>query len=195
MALDGAAYSPKEFQLAIKAESTIGTANVSSMQQVNVDSVEMPNFNLTQVLETRSGSSGRVFDVDDALTDEKGVTKEITFSGVFDATVAPMLLQNCTGLAESSDVVTIPYNYTPPELETGAASGIQKTITVAIIAPATSGGNRSIIFPGCTITALSISGDMANESGRLRFTATARTGFISSFTQAAPTPSAYGTSY
>ena len=80
MALDGAAYSPKEFQVAIKAESTIGTANVSSMQLVNVDSVEMPNFNLTQVLDVRSGSDGRVFDVDDALTDEKGVTKEITFS-------------------------------------------------------------------------------------------------------------------
>tara|TARA_R100000742_G_C4279324_1_gene103588 strand:+ start:67 stop:597 length:531 start_codon:yes stop_codon:yes gene_type:complete len=37
---------------------------------------------------------------------------------------------------------------------------------------------------------------MANESGRLRFTATARTGFISSFTQAKPSsPSAYGTSF
>ena len=196
MALDGAAYSPKEFQLAIVAESNIGTAVVSSMQLVNVDSVEMPNFNLTQVLETRSGSSGRVFDVDDAHIDEKGVTKEITFSGVFDVTVAPLLLQNCAGIAESSDVVTVPYNYTPPELETAASSAIQKTITIAVIAPATSGGNRSIIFPGCTITSLSISGDMANESGRLRFTATARTGFISSFTQAAPSsPSAYGTSY
>ena len=52
MALDGAAYSPKEFQLAIVAESTIGTANVSSMNLVNVDSVEMPNFYLTQVLDT-----------------------------------------------------------------------------------------------------------------------------------------------
>tara|TARA_Y100001963_G_scaffold102039_1_gene140428 strand:+ start:376 stop:1389 length:1014 start_codon:yes stop_codon:yes gene_type:complete len=198
MALDGAAYSPKEFQVAIKAESTIGTANVSSMQLVNVDSVEMPNFNLTQVLDVRSGSDGRVFDVDDALTDEKGVTKEITFSGVFDTTVAPLLVQNCIGLAESSDVVTIPYNYTPPELETGDSSSvtIADTVTIAVIAPATSGGNRSIIFPGCTITSLSISGDMANESGRLRFTATARTGYISSFTQAAPSsPSAYGTSY
>ena len=197
MALDGQAFSPKEFKLAFVAESTIGTANVSSMQQVNVDSVEMPNFNLTQVLDTRSGSSGRVFDVDDALTDEKGVTKEITFSGVFDTTVAPLLLQNCVGKAESSDVVTIAYNYTPPELETGDSSSITiaDTITIAVIAPATSGGNRSIVFPGCTITALSISGDMANESGRLRFTATARTGFISSFTQAAPTPTVYGTSY
>ena len=198
MALDGAAYSPKEFQLAIKIDSTIGVqSSTGSMNLVNVDSVEMPNFNLTQVLDTRSGSSGRVFDVDDALTDEKGVTKEITFSGVFDTTVAPLLLQNCVGKAESSDVVTIAYNYTPPELETGDSSSITiaDTITIAVIAPATSGGNRSIVFPGCTITALSISGDMANESGRLRFTATARTGFISSFTQAAPTPTVYGTSY
>jgi len=198
MALDGAAYSPKEFQLALVAESTIGQANVSSMQLVNIDSIEMPNFNLTQVLDVRSGSSGRVFDVDDALIDEKGVTKEITFSGVFDTTIAPLLVQNCIGLAEASDVVTIPAAYTPPELETGDASSITiaDTVTIAVISPATSGGNRSIIFPGCTITSLSISGDMANESGRLKFTATARTGYISSFTQAAPsTPTAYGTSF
>ena len=198
MALDGAAYSPKEFQLAFVAESTIGTANVSSMQLVNIDSIEMPNFNLTQVLDARSGSSGRVFDVDDAHIDEKGVAKEITFSGVFDATVAPFLVQNCIGLVESSDVVTIPAAYTPPELETGDNSSvtIADTITIAVIAPATSGGNRSIIFPGCTITNLTISGDMANESGRLKFSATAKTGYISSFTQAAPSsPSAYGTSF
>ena len=37
---------------------------------------------------------------------------------------------------------------------------------------------------------------MANESGRLKFSATAKTGYISSFTQAAPSsPSAYGTSF
>jgi len=198
MALDGAAYSPKEFQLALVAESTIGTANVSSMQLINVDSVEVPNFNLTQVLDVRSGTSGRVFDVADALTDEKGVTKEITFSGVFDQTVAPFLVQNCIGLAAVSDVTTIPATYTPPVLATGDASSITiaDTITIAVIAPATSGGNRSIVFPGCTITSLSISGDMSNESGRLKFTATARTGYISSFTQAAPSsPTAYGTAY
>ena len=200
MALDGAAYSPKEFQLAIKIDSTIGAqSSTGSMQLVNVDSVEMPNFNLTQVLDIRSGSAGRAADIDDALIDEKGVTKEISFSGIFDTTVAPLLLQNCVGLTEgtvTSDQITIPHTYTPPELETGAASAINKTITIAVIAPATSGGHRSIIFPGCVITSLSISGDMANESGRLRFTATARTGFISSFTQAAPSsPSAYGTSF
>ena len=197
MALDGAAYSPKEFQLAFVAESTIGTANVSSMQLVNIDSIEMPNFNLTQVLDARSGSSGRGFAVDDAHIDEKGVAKEITFSGVFDDAVAPFLVQNCIGLVESSDVVTIPAAYTPPELQTGDSSSvtIADTITIAIIKPST-GSNHSIIFPGCTITNLTISGDMANESGRLKFSATAKTGYISSFTQAAPSsPSAYGTGF
>ena len=81
MALDGAAYSPKEFGLAIQAETTIGTAITSGMTRVNVDSVEMPGFNLTQVIEARSGSSGRVADVDDAFIDSKGTVKEITFSG------------------------------------------------------------------------------------------------------------------
>ena len=195
MALDGAAFSPKDFQLAIKTESTIGSAVVSSMQLVNVDSVEMPNFNLTQVMDIRSGSAGRGADVSDVLIDEKGVTKEISFSGVFDTTVAPLLVQNCIGKAESSDVTTIAKNYTPEELETGQSSGINKTITIAIIKPST-GSDHSIIFPGCTITSLSISGDMANESGRLRFSATARTGYITSFTQSEPSsPSSYGSTY
>ena len=65
MALDGAAFSPKEFGLDIQAEAAIGTGVVSGMTRVNVDSVEMPGFNLTQVLDARSGSSGRVADIDD----------------------------------------------------------------------------------------------------------------------------------
>ena len=49
-----------------------------------------------------------------------------------------------------------------------------------------------MIFPGCTISSLQITGDMGNESGRLRFSATARTGYIAEFNQAAPTVAAYG---
>ena len=204
MALDGQAFSPKEFKLALVGESTIGTAVVASMKQVNVDSIEMPNFNLTQVLDVRSGTSGRVGDVADVLVDEKGVTKEITFSGVFDTDIAPVLLKNiCSGATVSSDLVTVAYNYTPPELQTGVSGDATKTLTIAVVNPKTNDGssdtNRSIIFPGCTITSLSISGDMANESGRLRFTATARTGYISSFNQADPSVAsaftAYGSTY
>ena len=100
MALDGQAFSPKQFQLAIQGEAAIGTADIDGpMNLVNIDSIEMPNLNLTQVFDVRSGSSGRVADADDVLIDEKGVTKEITFSGVFDRTIAPILLGNVLGLS------------------------------------------------------------------------------------------------
>lgn len=195
MALDGAAYSPKEFSLAIQLESAIGTAIVSGMTRVNVDSVEMPGINLTQVMEARSGSSGRVTDADDVFIDSKGTVKEINFSGVFDTVVSDLLVQNACAVAISSDLVPVSSSYTPPELETGASSGIEKTFTISVSQPA-AGGNRSMTFPGCTITNLQIQGDMANESGRLRFSATAKTGFAASYNQAVGTVgTAYGTSY
>ncbi len=43
MAIDGAGYSSSEFQLAFKAESTIGTANVSTMQLIDIDEISFPN--------------------------------------------------------------------------------------------------------------------------------------------------------
>jgi len=205
MALDGQAFSPKQFQLAIQGEAVIGTADIDGpMNLVNIDSIEMPNLNLTQVFDVRSGSSGRVADADDVLIDEKGVVKEITFSGVFDQTIAPILLGNVLGGATvSSDLITVPYNYTPDELQTGASGGATKTLTFAVVNPKTNDGssdeNRSMIFPGCTITSLSITGDMSNESGRLKFSATARTGYISNFDEADPSVAnaftVYGSSY
>jgi hypothetical protein len=207
MALDGQAFSPKQFQLAIQGEAAIGTADVDgNMNLVNIDSISMPSLNLTQVFDVRSGSGGRVADVDDILIDEKGVTKEITFSGVFDQTIAPVLLNNiCGGATVSSDLITIPYNYQPDELQTGASGDATKTLTLAIVNPKTSVDNgsnyvnRSMIFAGCVITSLSITGDMSNESGRLKFSATARTGYLSNFTEADPSVAAaftaYGTSF
>lgn len=207
MALDGQAFSPKQFQLAMQGEAAIGTADIDgNMNLVNIDSIEMPNLNLTQVFDVRSGSGGRVADADDVLIDEKGVTKEITFSGVFDTTIAPVLLGNvCGGATVATDLITVPYNYQPAELQTGASGDATKTLTLAVVNPKTSVDNgsnyvnRSMIFPGCVITSLAISGDMSNESGRLRFTATARTGYISDFDEADPSVAsaftAYGSSY
>ncbi len=197
MALDGAAFSPKEFGLAIQAETTIGTKIVDGMTRVNVDSVEMPGLNLTQVMDARSGSSGRVADVDDVFIDQKGVVKEISFSGVLTAATAALLIQNCVGKEDASDVVTIGADYTPPILETGDDSSITiaDTITIAVLNPNT-GSNANMIFSGCVISSLSITGDMGNESGRLMFSATARTGYVVEFNVATPTISvAYGTSF
>ena len=44
MALDGTAYSPKQFKLAIGStgESTTGTAKTDALIAINIDSLEMP---------------------------------------------------------------------------------------------------------------------------------------------------------
>tara|TARA_A100001201_G_scaffold20323_3_gene22711 strand:+ start:5244 stop:6269 length:1026 start_codon:yes stop_codon:yes gene_type:complete len=200
MGLDAAAFSPKEFGLAIQAEATIGTQVTTGMTRVNVDSVEMPGFNLTQVMEARSGSSGRLSDADDVFVSDKGTVKEISFSGICDTVVLPLLIQNSLATAISSDVTTITSSYTPAELENGEASGIQKTFTLAILAPTTTSDaspavatNRNMCFPGCTITSLSITGSMDDESGRLKFSATAQTGYQATYNQGSVTVStAYG---
>jgi hypothetical protein len=205
MALDGASFSPKEFKLAISStgEATQGTAKTDALIAVNIDSLEMPSFNLTQVLDVRSGTDGRVADIADAFTDEKGVTKEITFSGILDSQVLPILLENCIARGNAQSVVTIPYNYEPPALATGATSQNQiHTLTLHLSLPATTDSEsspgtdtHSMTFPGCTITSLQITGDMGNESGRLRFTATARTGYITTFSTAEIAPTAYTSNF
>ena len=202
MALDGAAFSPKQFGLAIQAESTIGTKKTDGMRRINVDNVEMPSFNLTQVMEARSGTSGRVADKDDVLIDQKGVGKEISFSGVLDTDVAPILIQSVIAKDHTDNIVSIGFDYSPPELQTDDNSSITiaDTFTLAILNPnagnSADSGNSNMIFKGCTITSLQITGDMANESGRLRFSATAKTGYIAEFNQANPTISnSYGNNF
>ena len=196
MALDGAGYSPSEFKLAIKAESTIGTANTSTMNLVNVDSVSLPALNPTQVLDVRSGD-GRTAKAADAYTSEKGTVKEISFSGTADSTVLPLLIQNIVTTAVSSSPASydVAYNYTPPELEDGQSSGITKTVTVAIVSPE-AGDDQSMIFPGCCLTSLGLTGDMDDESGRIKISGTFKSGFTPSYSQSAPTSmTAHGSTY
>tara|TARA_R100000808_G_scaffold7129_1_gene21023 strand:+ start:4333 stop:5340 length:1008 start_codon:yes stop_codon:yes gene_type:complete len=198
MALDGAGYAPSEFKLALKAESTIGTANVSSMNLINVDSVSLPALNPTQVLDVRSGD-GRTAKAEDAFVTEKGTTKEIAFSGTADSTVLPLLLQNITTTAVGSSPASydVAYNYSPPELETGDNSSItiRDTVTVAVVSPE-AGNDQSIVFPGCCLTSLSLTGDMGTESGRIKISGTFKTGFPPSYAQNKPTSmTAHGSTY
>ena len=198
MGLDGAGYAPSEFKLALKAESTIGTANVSSMNLINVDSVSLPALNPTQVLDVRSGT-GRTAKAEDAFVTEKGTTKEISFSGTADSTVLPLLLQNIPTTAVSSSPASydVAYNYTPPELETDDSSSItiRDTVTVAVVSPE-AGNDQSIRFPGCCLTALSLTGDMGTESGRIKMSGTFKTGYPPAYAQNIPTSmTAHGSTY
>ena len=194
MAKDGAAYSPKEFKLAFIAESTIGTANTTTMQLINVDSVQMPNLNPVIVNEVRTGT-GRVRKTADAFVCQKGITKTIGFSGIADTTVLPLLVQNLMANTVGSSPASydVAYNYTPPELLNGAASGITKTVTVAVVSPE---GSNSIIFPGCVLTKLQLTSGIDDENGRVKMTGEFQTKHIHSDAQAAPSSmAAYGSTY
>jgi len=189
MALDGQALSPKEFLLAFKPETTIGTANVATMNLINVDSVSSPSFNLSQVLDVRNGV-GRTAKIADAFTEEKGTRKEISFSGTADATTLPILLQAITTTAVGSSPASydVAYNWTPPEnqIGTGSISDSLHTFTVAISHPE-AGNDHSMVFKGCVLTSLSLTGSMGTESGRIKISGTWATGSQGTFGQARPT--------
>jgi hypothetical protein len=197
MALDGQALSPQEFKLAFKPETTIGTANVATMQLINVDSVETPALNITQVLDVRTGS-GRTAKTSDMFTDEKGTVKEISFSGIADTTVLPILLQAITTTAVGSSPASydIAGAYTPPEIQFGAsASDNLNTFTVAISHPE-AGNDHSMVFKGCVLTSLSLSGSMATQSGRISMSGTFQTRSLGVYNNARPTStSAFGSTF
>ncbi len=136
MAVDGKGYASSELQLAWIVETTIGTPVVTNAAYLNVDSVEMPDFGLTQVLDVRQGA-GRTLKAVDAFTQEKATVKQIGFSGICDKTSLPLLIENCMASAVGTTPASydVAYNYTPPELLHGAASGATKTYTVQVHNP------------------------------------------------------------
>ena len=197
MALDGQALSPQEFKLAFKPETTIGTANVATMRLINVDSVETPALNITQVLDVRTGS-GRTAKTTDMFTDEKGTVKEISFSGIADTTVLPILLQAITTTAVGSSPASydIAGAYTPPEIQFGASvSDNLHTFTIAISHPE-AGNDHSMVFKGCVLTSLSLSGSMATQSGRISMSGTFQTRSLGVYNNARPTSTnAFGSTF
>ena len=197
MAYQGAAYSPKQLQLAFKAESTIGTGIVSSMQRIDVDSVEMPGLNPLQVFDMRQGD-GRVLQTADAYIDEDLQLKEISFSGTADSTSLPLLLQNITNSAQRAAsggsvpaAYVVPDSFQPSTILNGASgSSIINTCTVAILSPSS---GADIYFPGCRLTSLQISGDMGTENGRVKVSGSFSTAFTAVTGQDISSPAAWGT--
>lgn len=193
--MSGVAYSPKEFKMAIIAEATIGTANTTTMQLMNVDSVSLPSLNPTQVLDIRTGD-GRTLKSSDVFTSEKATVKEISFEGTADTTVLPILIQAITTTAVGTSPASydIAYNYSPPSMGDGVSNtGDTGTFTVAVVSPDSA---ESSIFSGCTLTSLAISGDMGTESGRVKMSGTFMTGYKPSYGQSTPTSMAsYGSTF
>ena len=55
------AFSPKEWEVAVQGETTLGTAITSGMFALDVDSITMPSLNVNQSLDVRNSGTGRTF--------------------------------------------------------------------------------------------------------------------------------------
>lgn len=183
MAISSTAYSPKDFQLGIIKEATAGTAVTSSLNLVNIDSIELPALNPLQVTDVRHGL-GRTLKQVDTFASNKVTVKEISFSGIADTTILPILLQNITqdtsdvsaSPADDDDLYDILNNYEPASIAIGdTTSYSDKTLTVVIENPAT---GYSMVFKGCVLTSLTINGDIGEESGRIKMSGTFKSGMI-----------------
>tara|TARA_A100001011_G_scaffold322101_1_gene343328 strand:+ start:203 stop:1210 length:1008 start_codon:yes stop_codon:yes gene_type:complete len=174
-------FSPKEFELAIAHEETIGTATstLTNFKLLNIDSIEMPALNPQQVLDVRHGA-GRTLKTVDMFLSNNLTVKEISFTGVADATVLPLLLKNIT---QTSNVASlhIPASYDPSELKVGDAGGDSGTSTFSVLLNVPESSN-SMMFTGCVLTSLTLNGDIGEESGRIKMSGTFKTGKKPSFT-------------
>ena len=176
-----ASFSPKEFELAIAHEETVGTATstLTNFKLLNIDSIEMPSLNPQQILDVRHGAGRTLKEVDLFLTNDLTV-KEISFSGIADATVLPLLLKNIT---QTSNVASlhIPASYDPSELKVGDAGADAGTSTFSVLLGVPE-SNNSMLFTACVLTSLTLNGDIAEESGRIKMSGTFKTGKKPSFT-------------
>ena len=178
------AFSPKEFELAIAHEATVGTAPaVTEFKLINIDSIEMPSLNPQQTLDVRHGAGRTLKEVDMFLNNNLTV-KEISFSGIADATILPKLVKNITQDGSADGVSTILGSYDPTEIKVGDATGTGATdldtvsFSVLLNVPES---NNSMLFTGCVLTSLTLSGDISEESGRIKMSGTFKTGMKPAF--------------
>ena len=195
MAIDTGFYALTQFDVAVIAETTLGTANTTTMQEVNLDGYPTLNMDAQRDFSIRHGA-GRTFKKEDAYINDAGTIKEISFSAMYDQTVAPILISNCMGVAVDTSPASyeIPYNYTGPECKDGDTDTDETgALTVALVSPE---GNNSIILPGCFVDTFKMYADTATDGGRFHMDVTLKTAYQPTTAQAAPgSRAAYPTTY
>jgi hypothetical protein len=198
MAIVSSTYAPNEWQFAMKAETTTGTASVTTMQKINVDpdSIVSMSQEVTQVLEPRSTPGRTVKFADAFVTDKGGHKTSVSVSGVFDTTIAALLLSNALGVAVTTGPASynMAYNYAPTARAHGATTGtIINSFTFALVPPIAS---KTIVLVGCVCSSLEVTFDKATEGGRGHFSATFETAYIPLSGQSTPASmAAYGSTF
>ena len=188
------AFSPKEWEVAVQGEITAGTAIITAMFSLDVDSISMPSVNVNQSLDVRGGGSGRTFKSADFFQDNVMRVTEVTLSGRFhdDAAAAgghTHLLRNITGV-HSGDL-SVPTGYTPDNIAYGSSGHTASefdTFTLAFVAPSVSNA-KNIVMAGCVCTNFTLSADSGTDGGLYKWSATIQTGKKPNFNEGTDTTS------
>ena len=178
MAINTAAFSPKQFQVLIAEQDAFGTIEAhggNAYHALDVDSVGTPSLNPTQVLDVRTGS--RVLQKEDFLQDVKTSVKEISVSGTATTNALDMLLENIMGEAEgsASGIYTFASNAGVQSVGKTDSSQAGTLLSVVIKSPLS---NTDLSFKDCVVTSLILNGDVGTEGGRVKFSATLQTGSV-----------------
>ena len=172
MAISHNSHSPKEFQFLIGGQAAWNTQLLNALYALDVDSVGFPSFATNQVLDVRSGS--RVLQASDLYQTQSQQVTEISVSGTVKSDTMSLLLANITG--DNSGTYAVASNYSPTDYgteTTGLTVGDFKLMTIVYSSPET---DSDLVFEDCVCTALSLNGDMGTEAGRVKFSATFKTG-------------------
>ena len=172
MAIDKQAYSPKEFQFLIGGQAAWNTQLLTALYALDVDSVGFPSFGTAQVLDVRAGS--RVLQATDLYQTQSASVTEISVSGTVKSDTMSFLLANITGDVSGTYAVESRYEPTAYGVgTTGLTAADFKLMTIVYSSPQT---DTDLVFEDCVCTSLALNGDMATESGRVKFSATFKTG-------------------
>tara|TARA_A100001515_G_C4584952_1_gene214186 strand:+ start:1115 stop:2131 length:1017 start_codon:yes stop_codon:yes gene_type:complete len=185
MAINDKAYSPKQFSFLVAEQDDWGTINPDSSGSpdnswlaVDVDSVGSPSLNLNQVLEPRNGS--RILQATDFFQDKLNKVIEVSVSGTATTEVLDLLLGNIT----QGD--TVPYLITSAGAVQNMSSATSnqtanQLLSIAYKSPAS---GHAIGLKDCFCTSISFNGDAGTEGGRIKFSATFKTGSLPVMNQA-----------
>ena len=172
MAISLNAHSPKEFQFLIGGQEAWDAQLLTALYALDVDSVGYPSIGTNQVLDVRSGS--RVLQATDMFQTQAQQITEISVSGTVKSDTMSLLLSNITG--DTTGTYAVASNYSPTDYGVGTSgltAGHFKLMTIVYSSPET---DSDLVFENCICTSLTLNGDMGTEAGRIKFSATFKTG-------------------
>ena len=172
-----AAFSPKDYRVAVRAESTNGSdpGIGSSISYLDVDSIGFPSLNINQALDVRTGA-GRILGEVDFFQDNKSSVTEFSIGGTLHIdTGHKLLMQNI--MNSTADPLAIVYNHQPNSGLYGTTTHANTTFTTYITSQDQTDGNN-IVMEGCMCTNFAINADMGTDGGKYTYSATMQTGRV-----------------